>query len=118
MKSIGKGVLIGIIFMSSLFLISHFISYFDYREDILRISKDVANTEKRIDQRSEGWVSYLERRINSANQAADEHHVFVSKKVHQLSKQIEDLERRVESLEKKTKEIKERRESLKDTHPE
>ena len=107
MNAIVRGIMIGIIFVASLFLVTHFLQYTDYREDIRRVNTDVADLEKRIGQRSEGWVSYLERRINTLNQSGDEHHVFVSKKLYQLSQKIENLEKRIDALEQKVNTIKE-----------
>lgn len=98
---IRRGLRIGVIIASTLFLYFLFFRTYDYHVEILRLNKEMISLEERMSVKAGNWVQYAESRVNRLAQTQDEYQWSTSKRIDYLSDRITKLEKRIRELEQK-----------------
>lgn len=112
----GRGALIVVIVVCSLFLGMFFFGAFDYQADIRNLRRDLTTLEAQLGVKSGNWVHYLETRINRVAQTQDEYQTSTTKRVDLLEERIRKLERELEEKEVRTLTLEKKMDKMRATN--
>lgn len=95
----GRGALIVVIAVVTLFLGLFFFRAFDYQADITNVRKEFMSLEERMGMKAGNLTHHLESRVNRVAQTQDEYQASTSRRIDNLEDRIRKLEKDLQQKE-------------------